>query len=486
MTQKEFDHDVAIIGAGFSGMAAAIALESVGISNFVLLEKAGEIGGTWRDNQYPGACCDVPSHLYSFSFELNPDWSRRFSPAAEIHAYQQHVMQKYDLAGRTRCGFEVLNVTYLDGGWNLVGNTGEQLRVRYLISAIGALHFPHKPDFRGLEEFAGKVMHSAEWDKSYDATGKEVVVIGSAASAVQIVPQLAKVAKHVSVMQRTASYLAPRKDRVISSFEKAWFRRLPFIQKLVRWRQYWYNDLLHAGFLQQPGFAKRFIKYMVSRHLHKQVQDPVLREKLQPEYEIGCKRILLSDDFYPALQQPNVSLVTDAIDHFSEHALHTKNGTKINADLLVLATGFQVTRLLGDMQINGPDGLTMEQHWASGIRAHRSVAVSGFPNFFMMFGPNSGLGHSSIIFMIEQQAAYIARLLKHASRLGKPVVVVRPDVEDSYNQAIQHALEKTVWNTSCSSWYKDRNGLNFSLWPHTTTRFKHEIRKASMDEYEFH
>jgi cation diffusion facilitator CzcD-associated flavoprotein CzcO len=487
MSHEVFDHEVAIIGTGFSGIGAAIALDRAGISNFALLEKSDDIGGTWRDNQYPGACCDVPSQLYSFSFELNPDWSHRFSPAREIHEYQQHVIDKYDLRNRIRGGYEVDKAIWIDGGWTLQSSTGDRIRARYVISAIGALHIPHKPAFPGLDRFEGKVMHSAEWDRNFDFAGRKAVVIGSAASAIQIIPPLAETASQVSVVQRTANYFIPRKDRVISKFEKSWLRRLPFLQRLVRWRQYCFNDLLfHPNFMIRPSLAKKFVHIMVRSHLKKQVQDQSLIDKLIPDYEIGCKRLLLTDNYLPALQRDNVTLVTDGIDHFTERSLVTNDGLEIEADLVVLATGFQSTKLFGNMSIEGPDGLTMDQSWAKEIRAHRSVAVTGFPNFFMMYGPNSNLGHSSIIIMIEAQAGYIARILKNAGLTGKPIVKVRPEAEVAYNEAIQKALKKTVWNTGCKSWYKDQNGHIFSLWPHSTTRFMWEMRRAPLTEFRFH
>ncbi len=487
MTPGKFDHEAAIIGSGFSGIAAAIALDRVGISDFLLLEKSEDIGGTWRDNQYPGACCDVPSHLYSFSFEPNPDWSHRFSPAPEIHAYQQHVIGKYNLRGRTRLGFEVESADYSAGGWTLRSTLGESLRVRYLISAIGALHIPYKPRIPGLEIFAGKVMHSAQWDPDYDLKDRKIIVIGSAASAIQIIPQLAKVADHLSVIQRTANYFLPRKDRKISGLEKMLFRKLPFVQRLFRWRQYCFNDFLfHPNFLNRPSLFKAYVHGMVHRHLRRQLHDPVLTEKLTPLYEIGCKRLLLSDDFLPAMQRQNVSLVTDGIEHFTKHSLVTSGGKEIDADLVVLATGFQSRRLYGEMSISGPNGLTMDQAWANEIRAHRSVAVKGFPNFFMMYGPNSNLGHNSIILMIEAQARYIARILSKATQSARPTVAVRPDAEVVYNQDIQKALKNTVWNSGCSSWYKNGQGHIFSLWPYSTSRFIREMRRARMGEYHFY
>ncbi len=486
MGQQQLDAQVVIIGTGFAGMGIAIALDRAGISNYILLEKSADIGGTWRDNQYPGACCDVPSQLYSFSFELNPDWSHRFSPAGEIHAYQQRVMDKYQLRERTRTGFEAESVTYTDQAtWLLTSTCGKQVLARYVVTASGTLHVPHKPSFAGMEHFAGKLMHSAEWDNTCSLDNKKIIVVGSAASAIQILPPLAKVANHVTVMQRTANYFVPRKDRGISGFEKWWLRKLPFIPRLIRWRQYCFNDFLfYANFKNKPSFAKSFVRRLVGKHLQ-QVKNPQLRRKLTPDYAIGCKRLLLSDDFLPALQQDNVTLVTEGIDHFTESGLVTRNGTDIEADLVVMATGFQATKLFGEMHISGPNGLTMEQAWAEEIRAHRSVAVKGFPNFFIMYGPNSNLGHSSIIIMIEAQARYIARLLKHAAQLGKPNITVRPEAEAAYNKRIQKALQGMVWSGDCSSWYKDGKGHIFSLWPYSTTRFIRELRKAPLNEYTF-
>lgn len=480
------DVQIAIIGTGFSGMGIAIALQKAGLGDFLLLEKSADIGGTWRDNQYPGACCDVPSQLYSFSFALNPGWSRRFSPAREIHDYQQGVMDRFGLRDRTRGGFEVSAASWNGEFWELKSTAGEHLKARFIISAIGALHIPNKPHFEGLEQFDGKVMHSAEWDHSYDWSGKNVVVVGSAASAIQIIPQLAETASRVTVMQRSANYFVPRKDRSIGNFEQSLFRRLPFVQKLVRWKQYAFNDFLfHANFMTRRSPAKWYMHRMVRRHLEKSVSDPELKRLLTPDYEIGCKRVLLSDDYFPALQRANVELATDGIKRFTSNGLVTESGREITADLVVLATGFQTTRLFGEMAVTGPEGHTIEETWAKEIRAHRSVAVTGFPNLFMMYGPNSNLGHSSIIIMIEAQAAYIARLLKHAYDDGKTQIQVRPEAEEGWNRAIQSDLDKTVWSSGCKSWYKDERGHIFSLWPHSTTRFIRDMRRAPLDEYDY-
>ena len=379
-------------------------------------------------------------------------------------------MDKYHLRARVRHGFEVDTATFSDGGWTLVSTRNERLRVRYLVSAVGALHIPHKPAFKGLDRFKGKLMHSAEWDRNYDYSGKKIIVVGSAASAIQIIPQLAKSAGHVSVIQRTANYFAPRKDRKISQLEKTIFRRIPLLQRMVRWQLYCLGDFLfRSNFLLRPSLRKKYVHSMVRRHLHRQVKDPGLIRQLTPDYEIGCKRLLFSDDILPALQQANVDLLSDGIRHFTRKGLVTDSGLELEAD----------------MTIKGPAGLTIDQAWAKEIRAHRSVAVRGFPNLFMMYGPNSNLGHSSIIIMLEEQARYISRLLKHAVTTGSALIMVRPEAEATYNQDIQNALKSTVWSNACESWYKDENGFIFSLWPHSTTRFIREMRKAPLEEFDF-
>lgn len=481
-----FDNEVAIIGTGFSGMAAAIALDRAGISDFCLLEKAGDVGGTWRDNQYPGACCDVPSHLYSFSYEPNPDWTRRFAPAREIHAYQRHVMHAYDLCDRCRGGFDVASARWEDGGWTVSSRQGESLRTRFLVSAVGALHLPHKPDLPGLDRFEGRVMHSAEWDPDYDWRDKRAVVVGSAASAVQIVPKLAESAARVSVLQRSPNWILPRRDRAYGVFERGLLRQLPFVQTFYRWRQYQFNDLLFRGnFSRRSSLRKAWVHRLALRHLERSVPDPALRHRLTPDYPVGCKRVLFSDDYLPALQRENVELVTDGIGAFTMRGLETAAGRAIRADLVVLATGFRTTRLFGEITIDGPDGLTIEQAWAGGIRAHRSVALRDFPNLFMMYGPNSNLGHSSILVMLEAQADYLARLLHHARSRGAGRIEVKPEAEAAWNGYVQDGLAETVWTADCRSWYKDPAGRIFSLWPYSTRRFERDLRTAPLEEYTF-
>jgi len=483
MDNQSIDTRVVIIGTGFSGIAAAIELGRQGIGDFVMLEKAADIGGTWRDNQYPGACCDVPSVLYSLSYEQNPNWSRKYSPAPEIHAYQHHVMDKYGLRNRTRTGFEVASADWQDDHWLVTSTSGETIRATHVISAIGALHIPFKPDIKGLKNFKGKVMHSAEWDHDYDFKDQNVVVVGSAASGVQIVPEVAKTARRVTVMQRTPNYFVPRDDQAFSNLSKTLFKTLPFTQRLQRWWQYCFNDVFFlSAFKNGDSYLKRYVSKMIEDHQKKQVKDPDMLAKIKPDYVAGCKRILLSDDFLPTLAMDSVDLVTEPIDHFREMKLVTKAGTEIEADLVVLATGFETTKMMGHMMVTGPSGQTVQSAWKDGIKAHRSVAIAGFPNFFMMYGPGSNLGHSSIIIMFEAEAKLIANLIKTADDCGVTIEPC-PNAQAAWNERLQSALSERVWATDCDSWYKDEHGRIFSLWPWSTTRFIREMKRTPLSEF---
>lgn len=483
MNNQALDTRVLIIGTGFAGIAAAIELNKQGVSDFVMLEKADDIGGTWRDNQYPGACCDVPSVLYSLSYEQNPNWSHRFSPAQEIHAYQHHVMDKYGLKSRVRTGFEVASADWQGDHWLVTSTSGECLRAPHVISAIGALHIPHKPSIPGLKDFKGKVMHSAEWDHDYDYAGQNVIVVGSAASAVQIIPEVAKTAKHVTVMQRSANYLVPREDYAFSHLAKTLFRKLPFTQRLRRWWQYSFNDAVFlSAFKSGDSLLKRYITSMIEKHRLRQVSDPELLAKITPDYVAGCKRVLLSDDFLPTLAMDSVDLITDPIDHFEKDGMVTAAGAKIDADLVILATGFQTTKLMGHMTVKGPNEHTIKKAWKDGITAHRTVSIAGFPNFFMMYGPGSNLGHSSIIIMFEAEAKLIATLIKTADKHSATIEPC-PNAQAAWNERLQAALSERVWASECDSWYKDEHGRIFSLWPWSTTRFIREMKRTPLSEF---
>ncbi len=482
---KKFDCEIAILGSGFSGLGAAMALEKRGISDFIIFEKAAKIGGTWRENIYPGAACDVRSIMYSYSYAMNPNWSRAFSPGYEIQAYVEDVAESHGLMGRVRCNYGVSALKWEEGGWTVTTEAGDILRARFIISALGPLHVPVRPDIKGFADFKGTMMHSAEWQTDYDVTDKKIVVIGSAASAVQIVPEIAKKAAHVNVMQRSANWIVPREDKVFAPWQKKLFKHLPFTQRLIRWKFYLFSDLRFSAFRGEHKWLNRIMKRMITRNMEKRIDDPELRKKIIPDYAIGCKRILLSDNYLETLNRNNVSLNTDGIDHINASGISTKSGAQIDADLIVLATGFDPTRMLGNIKVTGLGGVRLEDQWADKIQAYRTVHVANMPNFLMMVGPNSGLGHLSIIFMIEQQATYIAKLIAQMKKRDLKTVSVSRSVEDSYNMELQEALKTTIWHSGCHSWYQDKNGHIFSLWPHRTTTYWWHLKIAKMDALDF-
>ena len=472
---------VAIIGAGMSGLAMGIALRRAGMEDFTIHEKAADIGGTWRENTYPGVACDVPAHLYSFSFEPNPDWSRVYAPGHEIQGYFKRVAARYGLAPHVRLGSEVTGAHFDErtAKWRLSTAAGEQDEADVLVSAVGALHVPNLPDIAGLDSFAGEVMHSARWNPDMDLAGKRVAVIGSAASAVQIVPSIAGKVAHLDVFQRTANWIIPRLDRAYPASWKRAFRKVPLTGRLHRWQLYW---MLESRFplFKRRGPRNDRERRLALRHLEAQVPDPALRRKLTPDYPPGCKRILVSDDFYPALTRGKVALVTEPIARVEPDAVVTADGTRHPADVLILATGFRTTDI-PKTAIVGRGGLALRDAWKNGLAAHRTVAVPGFPNFFTLLGPNSGLGHSSIIFMVEAQVRYVMQCLW--TLVERRTIEPREDAAARFDAAMQRGLKDTIWHAGCHSWYQDPNGKITTLWPYGTVRYWWEMRRVKFAEY---
>ena len=482
---KIFDCELAILGAGFSGLGAAMALQKAGFHDLLIFEKAARVGGTWRENIYPGAACDVKSIMYSYSYAMNPNWSRVFSPGSEIQTYIEDTAFNAGLMDRIRFNHAATALTWEDGGWTLMFAGGKQVRSRFIISALGPLHVPVKPAFPGADTYQGTIMHSAEWQPDYDVSGKKIAIIGSAASAVQIAPAVAQKAARVTILQRTANWIVPREDAAYRNWQKKLFRLLPFTQRLLRWKIYLMSELRFTAFRGEDRLFHRFMRHLVVKFMRSQIDDPELREKIMPDYALGCKRILLSDDYLACLNRNNVTLETSGIDHINGSGIVTASGEQIDADLIVLATGFNPTKMLGDMVVTGKGGVKLGDQWAAKIQAYRTIHIANMPNFFMMVGPNSGLGHLSIIFMIEQQARYITRLMRHMRNHHLSNVSVAPAVENAYNAQLQTDLKFTIWHSGCKSWYQDENGHIFSLWPHRTTRYWWHLRTASMDQLDF-
>ena len=463
---------VLIIGTGFAGLGMAIRLKQSGIDDLVVLERAGEVGGTWRDNTYPGAACDVPSHLYSFSFAPNPDWSRSFSPQAEIQAYLLRTATDFGIRPHIRFRHEVLGAGWDETvqRWRVCTNAGD-FDADVLISATGALSDPAIPEISGLERFEGTVFHSAAWRHDHNLSGKRVAVVGTGASAIQFVPQIQPQVERLTVFQRTPPWILPRWDRPFRPIEQWAFRRVPLVQRLARAGIYWSREQMVAGFVVAPKLMK-VAERLGRRHLQRSVPDPALRAKLTPDYRIGCKRILISNDYLPSVTRPNVDLVAAGLGEVRERSVVGADGREHEVDTIIFATGFHVTDIPVADRIKGPGGVSLKEHWAAGMKAYKGTAVAGFPNLFLLVGPNTGLGHSSQVFMIESQIAYVLDAVRHLHRTGD-VLEVRAEAESAWDDGVQQAMARTVWTTGgCASWYLDGRGRNTTLWPGSTWRFR--------------
>mgnify|MGYP000293516851 CR=1 FL=1 len=417
---------IVIVGTGFAGIGMGIRLKQAGIDDFTILEQASGVGGTWRDNHYPGAACDVESHLYSFSFEKNPGWSRTFACQKEILAYLERCADKYGIRPHIRFDTAVTGASFdeASGLWSLGTSRGETLQARVVVSGTGGLSRPSRPDLPGLSTFAGKTFHSARWDDAYPLEGKTVGVIGTGASAVQIVPAIAPRVGKLHVFQRTPPWILPKADRAFSEREKERFRRHPWRMSLERSALYWRRELTGLGFVVEPRLF-RLLEPLVLKYLERQVRDPVLRKKLTPDYRLGCKRILPTNEYYPALQRPNVELVTEGIEAIQPAGIRTRDGEERPLDLLILATGFEAAEAVAPFAITGRGGRDLNDAWRDGAEAYLGATVAGFPNLFLIVGPNTGLGHNSIIFMIECQVRYALDAILAMRREGWASVDVR-------------------------------------------------------------
>jgi cation diffusion facilitator CzcD-associated flavoprotein CzcO len=482
--EHERHTDVAVIGAGFSGLCAAIRLKRRRWPEFLVFEQADDIGGTWRDNSYPGCACDVPSHLYSYSFALNPQWTDTFSGQAEIWAYLRDCVRRFGLEPHLRLGHTVTDATWdqAAGHWRLTTTRGVYT-ARVLVGAAGPLSEPSTPDIPGLETFSGTVFHSARWPHDHDLTGRNVAVVGTGASAVQIVPEIQPVVGALTLFQRTPAWVVPRRSRRITGFEHAVYRNVPGAQRLMRTGLYWAREVFAIPFLH-PRSA-RLIERMALRHLARQVPDPALRAKLTPRFAFGCKRVLISDDYYPALNRPNATVVTEPIREVRPDGIVTADGVTHPVDTIVLSTGFRVTDPPLAHQIRGRDGRTLAQAWSPSMVAHLGVTVAGFPNLFLLLGPNTGLGHTSVVLMAERQVAYLLAALDHMRRHG--VTAVEPTAEAQRRSALRvdAKMRGTVWTTGgCTSWYLDRTGHNSTIWPGFVTGYRLRLARFRVADYE--
>ena len=474
---------VAIIGGGFAGIGTAIRLKQKRIDNIAVFERGTAVGGTWRDNTYPGAACDIPSRLYSYSFAPNPDWSHTYSGSAEILQYIERMVEDFGVRPFLRLGHNVTGVSWIDAEqvWELSFTDQVPVRARSVVMASGPLANASFPSIRGIESYEGHKIHSARWDHDYDFTDKKVAVIGTGASGVQIVPELVKVAKSVKVFQRTPGWALSRTNFATSQRTKDIYRRFPATQTLARKAWFWGHESVALGVVWNSPLT-RVVEGVGKMHLRRQVKDPWLRRQLTPDFRAGCKRLLMTSAFYPALQKDNCTLVTWPIARLAPKGIRTVEGIEHQADVIVFATGFDVSKTGTPVPVTGRDGRVLADEWSSGAKAYKSIAVSGYPNMYFTFGPNSGPGHSSALVYMEAQIDYLVDAISYG--LAREAVLdVRADRQLDYNTDLQRRLQKTAWNSGCSSWYLTEDGFNATMFPGFASQYVGQLAEVDYDDY---
>jgi cation diffusion facilitator CzcD-associated flavoprotein CzcO len=479
--------DVLIVGAGFSGLCMAIKLQQARRESFLVIEKSDDIGGTWNENRYPGCACDIPSHLYSFSFDLNPEWNRMYAGQPEIWEYLRSCAKRYGILPYIRLNTALREATWdeAQGRWHAVAGEGMKIDARVLISGVGALHVPRFAELPGIERFAGPSFHSATWAQDVKLDGKSIAVIGTGASAIQFVPQIAPLAAKLYLFQRTPAWILPRLDFSISEKWKRRFRRIPGVMWAFRELLFWRQEIRVFAFLGNR-WLQRSLGAIALKHLKAQIKDPKLRAALTPNYALGCKRVLVSDDFYPALEKPNVELVTEHIAEVREHSIVTQDGKERPIDVLIHGTGFRATEPMIGIRLVGRGGVEIHDAWRERMSAYLGITVTGFPNFFILLGPNTGLGHNSVVLMIESQVRYVTSCLELMRRRGQKVLHLRPEIQKHFVEDIVQRLGHTVWQTGgCRSWYQDqKTGENTTLWPGSVVDYMRRTRSAAAKDYE--
>ena len=472
-----------IIGTGFAGLCMAIKLKAAGINDFIILEKAEDVGGTWRENTYPGAECDIPTALYSFSFEQNPDWDYKWAAQKQIHGYIKSVAEKHDIYSHVRFKHRLRTAVYNQAGqhWQLECEAGETFLSQFFITAVGQLHHPSTPHIPGIESFQGNCFHSANWDHNADLKGKKIAVIGTGASAIQFIPPLAEQADELHVFQRSPNWIMPKLDSPYTEKQKQIRARLPIINRIDRLRMWLRSELGLFRAMKGNKLAQGLIKWMCLRHLNNGVKDPEKREKLTPNYTVGAKRILFSDNYYTGINRSNVSLHTEKVTNITSSGIGFDGGEINNIDTIIYGTGFITNPFLSDLDIRGIDGLSIHQEWSQGARAYLGVSCAKFPNFFMLYGPNTNLGHNSIILMIEAQAKYIVQAIQLTEQKNKRAIDVKPEVEQIFNDKLQARLRKMVW-TEVDSWYMDGERIT-NNWAGGTAEYM--LRMSTLKEQDY-
>jgi len=483
--QDETDFPIAIIGAGFAGIGAAIQLIKAGIHSFTIFERADEVGGTWRDNTYPGCACDVQSHVYSLSFEQSTEWSRRYATSWEIQEYLLRVVDKWKLRDHMRLNTEIVEARFDDepGTWTLTTDHGDAFTARVVLAGVGGLVDPSYPDIKGMDTFEGDMFHTARWNHDVDLADKRVAVIGTGASAVQVVPSIAPTVAKLSVFQRTAAWVVPKFDRVYEKRGKRRMKRFPFLLRISRFIKYWVSELLGPLVFLDSRILSAVGTRLSMWNLRRQVADPQLRERLTPSFQFGCKRVLVSDDYWASFERENVDLVTESIEAIRPEGIEMADGTLHVFDAIVLATGFLLGLAAAPFRVIGRNGCTLDDVWKDGAVAYKGMTVAGFPNWFIMMGPNTGPGHTSVLVYTEAQITHALQAIKKIMTEDLKYMDIRQDVQDRYNDGIQKRMKHMVWG-GCKSWYLNEDGSNHSLYPGFAAEYVMRTRKLHPKDYE--
>jgi cation diffusion facilitator CzcD-associated flavoprotein CzcO len=476
---------VAIIGAGFAGIGTAIKLKEAGVTDIALFDRGDRVGGTWRENTYPGAACDIPSHWYSFSFEPRADWSRRFPPQHEVLEYLEHCTRKYDLTRHLRLNTEIAKATFEQdaGRWRLDLGDGTTHHADVLVAATGQLSRPAYPRVEGIESFEGVAFHSASWNHDHDLRGRKVAVLGTGASAIQFVPAIAPDVQRMTVFQRSAPYVIPKFDREYKPWVHRMYGSLPFLARLPRAGFYAYFETVTGGFIGTRPRTMLLLRASFEALIRAQVRDKRLRAKLRPDYRMGCKRVLVSNDWYPALTRPNVDVVSERIERIEPNGIRTQDGRLHEADTIIYGTGFAANDFLAPMEVRGLDGTELNEVWRDGAEAYLGMTVARFPNLFILYGPNTNLGSGSIIFMLESQFRYLVDAVAKLERTRATYLDVRPEVQAAFTGELHERMERTVWQAGCTSWYVTESGRNTNNWPGHMLEYRRRTRELDLGDY---
>ena len=473
---------VAVIGAGMTGILMAIKLREAGIEDITILEKAHKLGGTWRENTYPGVACDVPAHMYTYSFRGNPEWDYRFAHGDQIQQYFEDVAAEYGVTDRIRFNESLDQCHWEQGKWHLVTSQGNRFTVDFVVAATGILHHPAYPEISGIDDFKGDMWHTARWNHDVDLTGKRVGIIGTGSTAVQVISEISKTAGHLTVFQRTPQWVAGLPDKEYSEQEKAKLRGNERAMDKLRDRYSWFFSHTFTKAVSGGKLQHAVLSWRVKRNLRKSVKDPALRAKLTPDYKVGCKRLIFSNTFYDAMQRDNVCLETGGIDHIEEGGVMTTDGQLHELDVLILSTGFKPFNFMRPMDLTGRDGLDIEEAWSNKVQAYRSVCLPGFPNFFLMLGPNSPIGNYSVIAMSEVQSKYVLKLIDHWRAGTLETVEATEEAKVRFNEHLRQGMGNTAWVGGCQSWYLDADG-DPALWPYSWQQWEKEMAEPDLDDF---